>query len=59
VESTVEVSGKEAYPFMELALHGLAEYNVVNKDFLEARFSFRDLLADMLDDDLFGEDDDY
>jgi magnesium chelatase subunit I len=57
VESHLEVSGDEAYPFMELVLHGLAEFNIVNKDVMESAFSFRDILANMLDDDLF--DDDY
>ncbi|MCB0704221.1 MAG: magnesium chelatase, partial [Saprospiraceae bacterium] len=45
--------------FMELALHGLAEFNVINKDFLDSTFSFRDLLADMLDDDDIFDEDDY
>ncbi len=55
VESTLKIKGKEAYVYMELALHGLSEFNVINKEILEARFSFRDLLANMLDDDdLFG-----
>ncbi len=53
VESTLDVKGSEAYLFMELALHGLAEFNVINKDILEASFTFRDMLANMLDDDLF------
>ncbi len=53
VESTVKVKGAEAYLYMELALHGLAEFNVINKDIMEARFTFSDLLANMLDDDLF------
>ncbi|MEN0003725.1 MAG: magnesium chelatase [Bacteroidota bacterium] len=51
VERTLDVKGKEAYIFMELVLHGLSEFNVINKDILEASFSFRDLLANMLDDD--------
>jgi magnesium chelatase subunit I len=57
VESHLKVSGEDAYPFMELVLHGLAEFNIVNKDVMESAFSFRDILANMLDDDLF--DDDY
>lgn len=44
---------KEVTVFMELALHGLAEFNVVNKDFLENSISFRDILANMLDDESF------
>ncbi|MCG8330253.1 MAG: magnesium chelatase [Chitinophagales bacterium] len=59
VERYLDVKGKDAYVFMELALHGLAELNVVNKEILEASFSFRDLLAGMLDDDLFSDDDDF
>lgn len=57
VESQLNVEGEEAYVFMELVLHGLAEFNVVNKEIMESSFSFRDLLAGMLDDDLFDEDD--
>lgn len=56
VESTLNVKGKEAYTFMELALHGLAEFDVINKDMLESKLSFRDLLADMLNDDLFDDE---
>lgn len=40
----------EFYTFMELALHGLAEYQIVNKEILESAFSFGDLLSGMLDD---------
>ena len=55
VESTLKVSGKDIYTYMELALHGLSEFDVINKDMLESKLSFRDLLADMLNDDLFDE----
>lgn len=56
VETSVDVKGDEIYTFMELALHGLSECNVVNKDILESTFTFRDLLANMLDDDdMFGD----
>lgn len=51
------VAPEDRYLFMELALHGLAEFNVINKEFLESRFSFRDLLADMLNGNL--DDDDF
>jgi magnesium chelatase subunit I len=51
-----ELSGEEIYTYMELVLHGLSEFNVINKDILEASFSFRDLLADMLDEDLFDDE---
>lgn len=56
VENTLKVKGNEAYTFMELALHGLAEFDVINKDMLESKLSFRDLLADMLNDDLFDDE---
>ncbi len=55
VESTLNVKGEEAYIYMELVLHGLAEFNVINKDIMESSFSFRDLLSNMLDDDLFDD----
>jgi len=44
---------------MELALHGLAEFNVINKEMLESSFNFRDLLANMLNDDSMFDDDDF
>lgn len=47
-ESKIEKA--ELYTFMELALHGLAEFQVVNKEILETSFSFGDLLSGMLDD---------
>jgi len=55
VESQLKLKGDDAYLFMELALHGLAEFNVVNKEVVESTFSFRDILANMLDDDLFDD----
>ena len=59
VESNAEqIKGDEQYLFMELVLHGLSEFQVISKDMLEAKLSFRDTLADMLGaDDLFDEDD--
>lgn len=59
VEANLEqVQGDELYLYMELVLHGLAEFQVISKDMLEAKLSFRDTLADMLNtDDLFDEDD--
>ena len=50
-EEHTEAKGDELYIYMELALHGLAECNIVNKDVLESSMSFRDILANMLDDD--------
>lgn len=45
----------ERYLFMELVLHGLAEFEIINKDFVDSTFSFKDLLANMLGDDLFDD----
>ena len=51
-----KAQGDELYTYMELAVHGLSESDVINKDVLESSLSFRDLLANMLDDDdLFGD----
>lgn len=50
-ETYTQATGDECYTYMELALHGLAECNIVNKDVLESSMSFRDILANMLDDD--------
>ena len=50
VEETKGIDKAELYTFMELALHGLAEFQVVNKEILETSFSFGDLLSGMLDD---------
>jgi magnesium chelatase subunit I len=47
---------KEQYIFMEFALHGLAEFNIINKDVLESKFSFRDLLANLFDENMFDDD---
>ncbi len=56
VTSTLDVEGDEVYTYMELVLHGLAECDIINKDLVSSTFTFKDLLADMLDDeDIFGE----
>ncbi len=57
VEQNLNLHGDEAYPYMELLLHGLAEFNVVSKDILEAGLSFRDVLAGMLNDTNFDDED--
>lgn len=41
----------EEYLFMELILHGLAENQIVNKELMNSKISFNDLLAGMLDND--------
>ncbi len=55
VEAT-DVAKKDVYTYMELVLHGLSEFSVINRDIVENKLSFKDLLADMLgDDDGFGD----
>jgi len=54
VMSNEEIDSIEAFSYMELMLHGLAEYDVVNKDIIGSKLSFSDLLANMFDDD-FGD----
>ena len=44
------VAKDEKNLFKELILHGLAEFNVLNKDIMGTNLSFSDLLANMLDD---------
>ncbi len=54
-EQFTKAKGDELYVYMELALQGLVEFDVLNKDVLESSLTFRDLLANMLDDDIFGD----
>lgn len=48
---------EDQYVYMELLLHGLAEYSILNKELLDTYLRFRDILADMLDN-LDDEDED-
>ena len=43
---------------MELILHGLSEFEIINKDILENNLTFRDVLADMLRNEMMEDDDD-
>ncbi len=53
LKKIVEKAGikKDIDTYMELLIHGLSEFNIINKDILENSFSFRDLLANMFDED--------
>ncbi|HAD15154.1 MAG TPA: magnesium chelatase [Saprospirales bacterium] len=53
---TSKIPVKELYIFMELALHGLAEFDVLSKSFIQTRWLFKDHLTGALGDDE-GEDD--
>lgn len=46
----LNVPAKDQNFFMELALHGLAESEVLNKTIIDAQLRFEDPLANMLDD---------
>lgn len=37
----------EVYSFMDLALHSMAEYQIVNKEIVDKGFNFNDLLGDL------------
>ncbi|RME07943.1 MAG: magnesium chelatase [Bacteroidetes bacterium] len=45
------VPEEHRYLFMELVLHGLSEFNVINKNLVEATLTFNDSLAGLLRDD--------
>lgn len=50
VESDDDIEGdQEKYAFMELILHGLAEMEVISKEFLENSIKFDDPLGDIFD----------
>jgi magnesium chelatase subunit I len=40
----------QLFAFMELLLNGLSTFNIINKDMLESGITYKDLLANMLDD---------
>lgn len=46
----VGVPDKDKFVFMELVLHALAAFDILNRDILAKSFSFRDLLANMWND---------
>ncbi|RMF30488.1 MAG: magnesium chelatase [Bacteroidetes bacterium] len=56
VQANVTSHADDLPVFMELVLHGLAEFNVIGKELVNSALTFGDLLADMLDDDFFGDD---
>ena len=57
------IAEEDRYVFMELALHGLAEFQIVGKEIVDSKFTFGDILADMLtegdDEDDEDEDEGY
>ena len=51
VEGNKKIPKEATYSYMELVLHGLCEFNVIGKDFIESKMVFSDILAKMWDDD--------
>lgn len=45
-----KISDKDQYVYMELILHALAEFNILNKEVVGQGINFNDILANMLDD---------
>lgn len=52
-----ESNPKDIDFMMELVLHGLSEYNIINKELIETKYAFGDLLSNMLGKDDFEDDD--
>lgn len=48
--SKATLSEEDKYAMKELVLHGLSEFNILNKEVLGTSLTFSDLLANMLDD---------
>jgi magnesium chelatase subunit I len=51
VAEAAKVDEFEIYTFMELALHGLAEFEVLSKEFIQTKWVFKDFLTGNLKDD--------
>ncbi len=47
----LNIAADDRYIFMELCLHGLSEFEVLSKDFIQTKWVFKDLLAGSLDKD--------
>jgi magnesium chelatase subunit I len=58
VKQLITADDKDTFTFMELALFGLTEFEVLNKEILDNKFTFQDLLSNMLSDIMDEEDDD-
>lgn len=57
--SSYQVPKKDELTFMELVLHGLSEFNIINKNLVDSTLTFEDSLAGMLRDDDDDDDDDF
>lgn len=43
------IADKHKFLFMELVLHGLVEYNIIGREFIDKKYTFKDMLAGMLE----------
>ena len=43
------IADKYKFLFMELVLHGLVEYNIIGREFIDRKYTFRDMLAGMFE----------
>lgn len=50
VASNKNIPAEDLHVYMELVLHALGELNIINKDIIEANFTFRDFLSNMFDE---------
>jgi hypothetical protein len=46
----ISTEAAEQQSAQELILHAMAEFNVLSKELVDSRFTFSDMLANMLDD---------
>lgn len=53
---TAKIPAKDLYTFMELALHGLAEFDVLSKSFVKTKWVFKDHLTGAMGDDEGADD---
>lgn len=51
VAEAAGAAADEVYTFMELALHGLAEFEVLSKEFVQTKWVFKDFVTGNLKDD--------
>lgn len=54
VAQVKDLPKSENYVYMELCLHGLSSFNILSKEIINANTSFSDPLANMWEDDDFG-----
>jgi magnesium chelatase subunit I len=45
------IADKPKYLFMELVLHGLVEFNIIGREFINKKYTFKDMLSGMLSDE--------